>query len=239
MIKTITNLKNNTKVLTGSKFVGTVVGVDDPLKLGRVNVELDNLTKGISVSDLPFYHIFIQNNEGGSNEYGKFHVPELNSRIVVEFLSDDIYSGIVISVLVNKVTKLNSDIFSYNDPIPAKSNLISDFKNQSDYNSDVDSDYPFISCFVDRIKNWFKVNFLRKEIEAGHFSGTKFKIDEHGNTTLHITGNFKLVVDGDFVSQSTNKTNISTGSHEVLVDGSRTTQVTGTEIKTASAIYLN
>ncbi len=239
MIKAITNLKNSTKMLTGSRFIGTVVGVSDPLKQGRINVELDNLTKGIPVPDLPFYPLLIQNSEGGNTEYGKFHVPKLNSRVMVEFLSDDIYSGIVTSVLVNKATKLKPDIFSHTDPRPAKHGIISNFKNQSEYNSDVDGDYPFVSCFVDRIKNWFKVNFLRKEIEAGHFSGTKFKVDEQGNTTLHITGNFKLIVDGDFVSQSTNKTNIITGSHEVLVDGSRTTKVTGTEKKSASAIHLN
>lgn len=85
-------------------WYGTVVNNNDPEQLSRIQVELDDLTKGIKKDDLPWYVIF---NSSNSSANSSVSVPRVNSRVVVEFPNGNIYDGVVTNTIVIKPAKGN------------------------------------------------------------------------------------------------------------------------------------
>ena len=81
----------NNRGLQHRNWLGTVVDVSDPEKRSRVKVEIENLTNGLSPEQLPWYHIKHPISNGNANT----NLPPLNSRVVVEYNTDDIYNGLV------------------------------------------------------------------------------------------------------------------------------------------------
>jgi len=80
-------------ILKGYK-IGKVVDNKDPKHYQRVRVEIPGLTEGIPIKDLPFYPL-LKNTPNNNNS----KIPEINSYVVVAFLDDSIYNGIVIGNL--------------------------------------------------------------------------------------------------------------------------------------------
>jgi len=77
--------------LENRDWMGTVVDIVDPEKRSRIKVEIANLTEGLKPEQLPWYHIKQPVNNGNTNTT----IPPLNSRVIVSFINDDIYNGMV------------------------------------------------------------------------------------------------------------------------------------------------
>lgn len=88
--------------------------------------------------------------------------------------------------------------------------------------------YPESYGFIDKIKNWFKINQKTKTAEIVHPSLTRIKVDGNGDTLLYISGNLKLIVDGD-------RTDYVKGNYGLLVGGTKTEKVGGVVTETYGA----
>lgn len=77
-------------------FLGTVKDSSDPEQKSRVRVEVDELTKGIPVTELPWY-IVLKGTDAGANS--SVSVPRVGSRVIVEFPNNDIYNGLVRNII--------------------------------------------------------------------------------------------------------------------------------------------
>lgn len=74
------------------RWLGTVKDNADPAALNRIKVELDDLSKGISTEDLPWYIVLTP---ADSKSNSGVSLPRVNSRVLVEFPTNDFYNGIV------------------------------------------------------------------------------------------------------------------------------------------------
>jgi len=188
--------------------IGTVVACDDVKGLGRVQVELPGITKGTPKQSLPWYHCMHPVGLGGSTYSSKFSVPQVNTQVVVWFPKKDVKTGVVIGVIMNRVTfpdnkgNLASD---YIMPTSSENHFTENWDKtdegaagQSHFSPDMSEDYPFSWGWVTPAMTWFKENMMKRTVEFVHNSFSKFKIFGNGNTVLHITGNFKLIVEKDF-----------------------------------------
>jgi len=102
---------------------------------------------------------------------------------------------------------------------------------------DMTQDYPESYGWIDKIGNWFKANKHpdKKTVEFVHNSGSKFKIDKDGNVFAHITGNLKLIVDGDTFTQTKNAGHVYKGGRYTRVNNNEETQVGGQTIHRSAA----
>ena len=133
-----------------------------------------------------------------------------------------------------KVINKTHDVQEANTPIKWDEPIMSETKytsptdlNKREYT--VDEDYPNSYGSIDSVLNWYKVNKITKEVEFVHSSGSSFKIDKEGNSTLHLTGNMKLIIEKDFsIDVIGNVDKIIGGSMYEHVSGDRTENVDGT-----------
>lgn len=193
---------------TQSIYQGQVVAVDDPKGLGRVKVEIPGLTQGIDKDILPWFSIMQPVGLGGSLYSGNFSVPQENTLVMVMFPNKDMYSGIVIGVVINRVTlpddKLNLCV-DYIHPKASEHHFTQNWdkvddtvKGQKHFSCDFSDDYPRCWGWVSNAMTWVKENMVKRTFEFVHNSFTKFKIYYNGDTILHITGNLKLIIEKDF-----------------------------------------
>ena len=202
--------QNQEKVnYTKQIYTGQVVANDDPKGLGRVKVELQGLTQSLKKDSLPWFHVMLPAGLGGSTySQMNFAIPQVNTSVVVMFPTEDIYSGIVIGTLVNRVTfpddKMNLAV-DYIHPKSSEHHFTENWdkvddtvKDQKHFSPDFSDDYPFAWGWVTPSLTWFKENLMKRTIEFVHNSFTKWKIYWNGDTVIHITGNLKLVVEKDF-----------------------------------------
>jgi hypothetical protein len=193
-------------------YIGTVVASDDPKGLGRVKVEIPGLTLGIDVKYLPWYHIMLPVNLGGSM-YSQTHfgIPSVNTSVVVIFPTKDIYAGLLIGNILNRVTfpddKMNLSV-DYLHPTSSENHFTENWdkaetktKDQKHFSPDFGDDYPFSWGWVDPALNWFKVNMMKSTVEFVTNSFMKFKNYSNGDTIVHIPGNLKLVIEKDFYTE--------------------------------------
>lgn len=87
------------------EWLGTVVNNNDPLGRSRVQVKLDDLTKDIPNSDLPWYLVV---NHPNTSSNSHVSIPRISSRVLVEFPNNNIYDGIVTKTIVIKPADKNS-----------------------------------------------------------------------------------------------------------------------------------
>lgn len=94
---------DNSNRLSGI-YNGKVVNTADPgfkgdgAPLGRVQVSIPGLTEGIEDKDLPWYSVRIPVDD---SPQAKMKIPPVGSQVVVEFLTNDIYNGLVSYVIVS------------------------------------------------------------------------------------------------------------------------------------------
>jgi hypothetical protein len=69
---------------------------------------------------------------------------------------------------------------------------------QKQFSPDMGDDYPFSWGWMSPAMTWFRENMMKRCAEFVHNSFTKFKVYWNGDTVLHITGNFKIIVEKDF-----------------------------------------
>jgi hypothetical protein len=116
-----------------SFHLGEVVDNKDPLKIGRVKINIPNFTEGIENDILPWSHQIFPIGTGGDDAVPTFKVPAIGTNVVVIFPTDDIYSSFYIGELIFKKHKLEELL----------------------------SDYPETYGFIDKIKNKYWVNLKK------------------------------------------------------------------------------
>ena len=95
--------------LVGKYFVGVVVDNDDSesedgLKLGRVRVRIPEIFGEIPTAELPWASVLRRVQNGAIANVSTFHVPDVDSRVVVVFDKGDVYSPLVVGELVGSQT---------------------------------------------------------------------------------------------------------------------------------------
>lgn len=237
-------------------YQGQVVANDDPKTLGRVKVEIPGLTQGINKDSLPWYHVMQPAGLGASTySWTTFAIPQINTMVLVMFPSEDIYSGMVMGSIVNRVTfpdeKMNMAV-DYIHPKASEHHFTENWDkvddtapNQKHFSPDMSDDYPFTWGWVSNAMSWFKENMMKRSIEWVHNSYTKFKVYWNGDTVIHITGNLKLIIEKDlYVEVRGNEDHITFNNkyehiignhitqteHLEMVDGKRGTKITGKTI---------
>ncbi len=205
--------------LQGKTFIGTVMDNADPHKLQRVRVNIDKLFDGIPKKHLPWYNVKQPVGLGGLGGNSSFSVPEIGSTVTVTFPTENIYTGLVDGIIMTHQNNQVMDSYKTTDPVQPKDFKYAKSVDQTDYLGNNKEDYPNSYGWVDSIKNWFRINKATKSAEFVHSSGSKFKIDADGNATLHITGNFKIVVDKDITQTCIHRAEAESGTYFHRTDG--------------------
>ena len=180
--------------------VGKVIRNDDPMKQGRVKVEIPSFTEGLPESVIPWSHQMFPIGTGTTDGIPSFKIPALDTQVVMIFPEKDIYSSFYIGELVYDTHKLEELL----------------------------SDYPETYGFIDKMKNKYWVNMAQGTIDMHHHSGTHVNIEDDGTINLdgvvdlniNITGNSTLNIDGN--SDITIGGNLTSN-----VGGDQTTDITG------------
>jgi len=194
MVESLNRDSNLTKF--SGKFVGVVVDVNDPEKIGRVRVRVHGVFgDNVADSDLPWAipeFSFI-----GSNT-GSFLVPPINTVVYVYFTDDEIY----LPVYMNKVLNL--------DQLP--DSRMEDYPNNLVFFETDNGDIAEINTVKRTAKfthaNGSKVEFNDNEVIIEHSSGSIITMDEKGDITISSVGSIKkehglfLEDDGGFVIPS-------------------------------------
>lgn len=177
-------------------YIGTVVDNSDPAKLSRVRVEIPELTANIAKDHLPWYPINYSVGFGKSGNLSGLIIPDVGSEVTVIFPYKDIYHGLVTGRY--GITNKDFEVIPVTEPIIPNPKVTSPH-DQKDYSSDYRLNYPNSSGFFDSIKNYFRLDKMKRtfELVATAFNSCKFKVDKDGNITLHITGKLKVVVEKD------------------------------------------
>jgi len=99
----ITNLKdldNKHSNPFNQQWVGEITDNADPEQSSRVRVKIPGLTDGLPPTKLPLYKIDSPNSQMMGTS-----IPVVGTRVIIEFLGDSIYSGVVKSILPAKPPK--------------------------------------------------------------------------------------------------------------------------------------
>lgn len=152
-----------------SVLSGIVVDNNDPEKLGRLKIrilEIYGTENEILDIDLPWINSIPSSIIGNSNTTSVFGVPEIGTKVLVEFPTSNPYFGFYKGGY-NSVDVRN-DFF--------------------------DEDYPNTYGFKDSQNNYFKINKIKNITELGHNSGNKFTINEDTSIDIfHHTGTIATI----------------------------------------------
>lgn len=170
---------------------GTVVNVDDPMKLSRVQIRIPHLHKGIADKDLPWVTPGGQasSNSGSNNQGTHGPVPQVGTQVNVRFRDDSQYHPEYISAPIHDKTRMNE--FAPQGKLPQQSNAQSQQGQQTQQNNadnEYSSDYPYVSGNVDPSGNLRADNTKRDTKERTHVSGTSHSIDGKGNSEEIVNG---------------------------------------------------
>lgn len=146
---------------------GTVKENIDPLKLGRLKIEVSNLLVGSTV-DLPWSYPQNPYGLGGASDSSGFSVPEIGSELIVVFPFDNIYAPVYSGYWQNALN------------------------HQTDFNES----YPETYGFRDSTGTVFKINKNVGYVELVHQSGTKIMINTAGDMMFDIKGGLHFQVAG-------------------------------------------
>jgi len=145
-----------------SSFEGTITDNNDPLKLGRVRVRVPQYHGFVGTSeyipddDLPWINQVPSSFLGNSTNSGMFSVPDIGTKVTVEYPTSDPYFG----YYKGGVTSLETRTTAF------------------------DEDYPHSYGFVDPTGTTFRINKQKQTWEFLHPSGNYVKI--HQDTTIDI-----------------------------------------------------
>lgn len=223
------------KPLDTITYIGVVEDNADPKGLYRARVRIDRLFgEDIPKEKLPWYFPKFPVGQGS----GSFAVPDIGTTVTVVFPTKDIYMGVIDGVLYTEATVSKNPDMIKEDPIIDLKLSVEDIlagklptmTKQKPCSGSSDTNYPHSLGFVDKVlKWWWRADKKEKSFEAVHPSGSMGKIDKDGNVTLHITGNLKFIVDGDFIAQFKNINKMVSGSENIKISN-------GQEI-TASTVH--
>lgn len=157
------------KDVKASTFSGFVVGNDDPLRLGRVQVrivEMYGTSSEIPDEDLPWLNIIPSSFIGNTPTTSTFGVPEIGTKVLVDYPTSNPYFG-----------------------------FYRGGYNSLDVRNDFfDDDYPNSYGFKDSQNNYFRINKTKNIMELHHNSGNRFKIYEDKSMDIyHYSGTIATI----------------------------------------------
>ena len=139
------------------QWKGVVKDNNDPLKLGRIKCLILGLTsEDADIDSLPWISCINPTGLGGSSDSSSFAVPELESEVIVEFPTRDIYFPVYVGYWQHSLT------------------------HQTDFNED----YPNSYGFRDSTGNKFFVNKQKGFAEFIHAAGSAIRFEDDGGITI-------------------------------------------------------
>ena len=155
LFKVFKDLKN----FTSGFYIGEVVDNNDPLKIGRIKVKIENLNDKIEKENLPWtFQIFPIGTGENKKSVSTTIVPGIGTKVIVIFPTNDVYTSFYIGELLYK-----------------------------DYDfSELKEDYPETYGFQNKIGDKWYVNMKQETVDIFHHSKTKMHIRKDG--TVDITG---------------------------------------------------
>jgi hypothetical protein len=153
------NLIQNAEHLhqTSGTFMGVVVDNNDPKKLERVKCSIPGLIEGNN-NLLPWFNLRKGVNFGSLTNSQIQCIPDIGSKVVIEFQDNDVYSGEIIGCWDDSAT----------------------------HESSLDDNYPNTYGFKDVKGNIFKINKSTGEIKITHNAGTQVIIHPDGHIELGV-----------------------------------------------------
>lgn len=218
---------------------GKVVANDDPDGRCRVRVEIEGITKGMEVSNMPWFETAQPTGLGGSPYTSQFAVPQVNTSVLVQFTDQtSMYSGIVTHSVNGEHTSPQDQLSLTKDymiPEPVEvhftenwsaNDVTTDDKGMrvSVLNPNLTEDYPMTHGWVDSALNWVKHNMLKRTSQFVFNNFLAMVTHGNGNTVIRIPKNLRIVVEKDFLLEVK-------GSKDEIVQNGSYTHVLGKEIK--------
>jgi len=106
--------------IANKRFVGQVVDVNDPQKLGRVKVMVPELWTGLPTDHLPWVTIERHVHQGATQGAGYYGIPQVNTHVYVKFDNNDEHSPVITGEpLPNTMTPNEMDPAHYGHRDPA------------------------------------------------------------------------------------------------------------------------
>lgn len=219
---------------------GKVVANDDPDGRCRVRVEIEGLTKGMEVKNMPWFKTAQPIGLGGAAYSSSFSVPQVNTNVIVQFTDPaSMYSGIVTHSVVNEHTIPQDQISlakDYSFPPPTETHFTENWAENEVLQDDngvrvaqlspnMTDDYPFSHGWVDNALNWVKYNMLKRSAEFVFNNFLAVKTHGNGNTVIRVPKNLRLIVEKDFLMEIK-------GSKDEIVQNGSFTHIIGKEVKT-------
>ena len=198
---------NGNPELHFGNYRGEVVRNDDPLKAGRVKVNVFGVFDDIPVDDVP-WAIYADPAMGGLDNIGSLVVPEVGSHVWCFFEGGDHHYPV------------------YWAGAPAMKDGVPDVPEESR----TTGDYP--SNKVRKTKSGILMEMDDTDgavrLRFYHPSNTEWLIDDGGNQITNITGNETSDVGGDYTKNASTVTINSSGDVEIVSGGN--VNITGTTI---------
>lgn len=235
--------------LTGHKR-GKVVANDDPKGKGKVRVEIEGITKGMSLDAMPWFSVGAPAGLGGSPYSTEWKVPQINTSVIVVFTdTKSIYSGVVLYTIYDETT-IPTDPLSlakdYTIPEPSETHFTKPWptpvsqdkagRNIPPVSPNMLEDYPFSWGWVDPAMNWMKVNLIKRTFEFVTNTFLIFKIFGNGDTVIKFPKNVRIVIQGDLLIQVEGSKDeiIFNGNYQHVI-GNDVKMVEGTSVEEAKA----
>jgi len=170
---------------------GVVKDNADPLKLGRLKIEISNLLVG-TTADLPWVYPQNPYGLGGASTSSGFSVPEINSELVVVFPFKNIYAPVYTGY----------------------------WQNTTNHQSVFDTNYPESYGFRDSKGNIFHVDKTAGTTKYTHHTGSYIEILNNGDININSSaainttsvGDTKCVVGGDMKFEVVGDFNVKTAT---------------------------
>jgi len=177
-----------------SSYEGVIVDNDDPDKLGSVRVRVPQIHGALTDEEhipdehLPWIHQRPSTFLGNSQNSGMFSVPDIGTRVLVDYPTSDPYFG----YYKGGVTSISTRTTAF------------------------DEDYPHTYGFVDPSGSAFKINKEKKTWDFVHPSGNYIKIYQDNTLEIsHIAGSsIRMNPDGT-VEILTNTLNIEAATTNI------------------------
>lgn len=179
-------------------FVGVVVSTTDSLKLSRVKCTIAGLIESTNVNLLPYFTIRNSVMFGGLASTQFQMVPDVNSKVLIQFQNNDVYSG---------------EILGYWD-------------DSATHNSALDENYPASYGFLDIKGNIFKVNRVTGEIKITHNAGTEIIVHPDGHIELGIDSSEYIVMSTKLKDWISNEIDAKYNSHTHPLPAALATTIT-------------
>jgi hypothetical protein len=141
-------------------YRGVVLDVSDPLKLGRIKVNIHGVFDDIAANDLPWVVRANAIGSGAGVDYGNFAVPEVGSYVFCFFEKGDLYQPVYFAEASDGI---------HGTPTEAK------------------SDYPYKKIIKTRQGITIIINDTTREILVNHPSGSYLKITTDGSIEIQGT----------------------------------------------------